>query len=53
MTKKLTILLSLLLAGCGMTDEEVRQAKVECREKGGEPLVMASMYGAIVEVRCL
>jgi hypothetical protein len=52
MTKKLMILVCLLLAGCGMTDDEVRQAKAECRAKDGEPVVMATLYGAIDEVRC-
>jgi len=52
MTKTLTILLALLLAGCGMSDDEVRQAKADCKSKGGDPVVMMTLYGATAEVRC-
>lgn len=52
MTKKLTLLLAIFLAGCGMTDQEVRQAKADCKSRGGDPVVMMTLYGATAEVRC-
>ncbi len=52
MTKQMMILACLLLAGCGMTDDEVRQARAECIAKGGEPVVMMKLYGTTKEVRC-
>jgi hypothetical protein len=58
MTRKkwaISLVTCLLLAGCsGMTDEEVRAAKKECREKhDGVPFVLQHLDGRIKEVRCL
>jgi hypothetical protein len=48
------IVIVLLLAGCsGMTDEQVRAARVACKANGGNPVPMAHLWGAIKEVRCL
>lgn len=52
MTKMLTICLLLLLAGCGMSDAEIRKAGDECRARGGDPVNMTTLYGSVREVRC-
>lgn len=46
------LLISLLLVGCGMTDDEVRAAKRACEAKGGTPVEMVHLNGSVGDVRC-
>lgn len=50
--KRSILVLLMLLAGCGMTDEEVREAGAACRAVGGEPVNMTTLYGSVREVKC-
>lgn len=46
------IVLSLLLCGCGMSNEEVIAAKQQCEARGREPIVLMHLWGGLT-VRCI
>ncbi|KKK95813.1 hypothetical protein LCGC14_2669020 [marine sediment metagenome] len=48
--KKLILL--LLLVGCDLSPDEVRQQIEVCETSGGEPVRMMTLYGKVRRIEC-